>query len=245
MPQNIFKIYDGRTSFWQWDRRQKLIVLDDSITEVHFSNRNMTHSLTRDVHTTQDGTRICNVPDDLLKLPRNLVAYAYSDGATVKSVKFAVIKRPMPNDYVSEQNEDVAEKFAQIDTMLETLNETKADDICYDSDSNSIQLTANGKPIGSRVELPEDMPRCIVSCEINEDGHLIIVLVDGTVIDAGYVGSTDGVTFIPHISEDKILTWTNDGGLENPEPVDLNPFDEWIDLGDDGEVESQYVWDFI
>ena len=44
MPQNIFKIYDGRTHFWQWDTGQKLIVLDESVTEVHFSNRNMEHS---------------------------------------------------------------------------------------------------------------------------------------------------------------------------------------------------------
>lgn len=30
-----------------------------------------------------------------------------------------------------------------------------------------------------------------------------------------------GTTFIPHISEDKVLSWTNDGGLENPAPVSL------------------------
>ena len=44
MSQNIFKIYDGRTNFWQWDTKQKLIVLDDCITEVRFSNRDMEHS---------------------------------------------------------------------------------------------------------------------------------------------------------------------------------------------------------
>ena len=55
MPQNIFKIYDGRTNFWQWDTKQKLIVLDDSITEVHFSNRNMEHSKRRPVYKDNDG----------------------------------------------------------------------------------------------------------------------------------------------------------------------------------------------
>ena len=50
MPQNIFKIYDGRTNFWQWDTKQKLIVLDDRITEVRFSNRNMEHSKRRIVY---------------------------------------------------------------------------------------------------------------------------------------------------------------------------------------------------
>ena len=31
----------------------------------------------------------------------------------------------------------------------------------------------------------------------------------------------DGITFIPHVSADKILSWTNNGNLDNPEPVDL------------------------
>jgi hypothetical protein len=117
MPQNIFKIYDGRTNFWQWDRKQKLIVLDESVTEVHFSNRNMSHSIKRNVYLDKNGLRVCNVPDDLLKLPNNLVAYAYADGATVKSVKFAVVKRPMPSDYISDQSEELYE----IERRLELL----------------------------------------------------------------------------------------------------------------------------
>ena len=124
MPQNIFKIYDGRTNFWQWDRKQKLIVLDPSVTQVHFSNRNMTHAVKRDVYVDKDGRRVCNVPDDLLKIPRNLVAYAYADGATVKSVKFAVVQRPMPSDYVSDQSEelyDVERRLELLEAMLKDI----------------------------------------------------------------------------------------------------------------------------
>ena len=72
------------------------------------------------------------------------------------------------------------------------------------------------------------------------DGNVSARLSDGRVIDAGYVTGADGVTFTPSINEQKILSWTNDGGLENPEPVDLNPFDEWSDI--DGSVETQYIW---
>ena len=55
---------------------------------------------------------------------------------------------------------------------------------------------------------------------------------------------TPGVTFIPEISDRKILSWTNNGGLENPAPVDLNPNDEWNDDGDgsDENLDSDYVW---
>lgn len=120
MSKNIFKIYDGRTNFWQWDTRQKLIVLDESITEVHFSNRGMDHSIKRNVYMNSEGLRVCNVPDDILQLPRNLIAYAYAGGATVKSVKFAVIKRPIPAGYVSDQSEELEEVNRRLE-MLENI----------------------------------------------------------------------------------------------------------------------------
>ena len=55
--------------------------------------------------------------------------------------------------------------------------------------------------------------------------------------DGGDVKS--GVVFVPEISEDKILSWTNNGGLNNPAPVDLNPYDEWVD----DETISEYIWE--
>lgn len=34
-------------------------------------------------------------------------------------------------------------------------------------------------------------------------------------------GGTDGTTFYPSVSEDGVISWKNDGGKKNPEPVDL------------------------
>lgn len=249
MPQNVFKISDGRTHFCQWDMKQKLIVLDDRITHVRFSNRDMEHSKRCTVYT--DGEqRVCNVPDVLLQLPKNLVAHACIEdesgsSSTVKSVKFAVVKQPIPADYVCEQTGDIEEKLAQIDVKLDAVSASKADDIYYDEDGKYIQLTANGELIGSRVQIPESGASGIENCEINEEGHLIVTLVGGKIIDAGYVGSESGATFVPHISADKILTWTCDKDLPVPDPVDLNVFDEWEELGDDGEQPSQYNWEFM
>lgn len=39
-------------------------------------------------------------------------------------------------------------------------------------------------------------------------------------IVSGQAGK-DGVTFTPHVDENGNLSWTNDGGLENPEPITL------------------------
>ena len=124
--QNVFKIYDGRTNFWQWDTKQKLIVLDDRVTEVRFSNRNMEHSKRRPVYTDKDGVRICNVPDLLLQLPKNLIAYAITKGddgssSTIKAVKFAVHQQPIPTDYVCEQDaviEDILMRLELLENVL-------------------------------------------------------------------------------------------------------------------------------
>ena len=130
MSQNMFKIYDGRTNFWQWDTKQKLIVLDDRITEVRFSNRNMEHSKRRPVYTDNDGVRICNVPDLLLQLPKNLIAYACiknDDGScsTVKAVKFAVYRQPIPSDYICEQDAVVEDILMRLEILESLLEEVK------------------------------------------------------------------------------------------------------------------------
>lgn len=131
MPQNIFKIYDGRTNFWQWDTKQKLIVLDDSITEVHFSNRNMEHSKRRPVYKDNDGLRVCNVPDILLQLPKNLIAYACvkEEGGvsrTIKTVKFAVYRRPIPTGYICEQDAVVEDILARVESLENLLKDVEA-----------------------------------------------------------------------------------------------------------------------
>lgn len=61
------------------------------------------------------------------------------------------------------------------------------------------------------------------------------------------IPSTDtnnsSVVFVPSINEDKILSWTiseNKDNLEVPNPVDLNPFDEW---STDGDIVSEYEWE--
>lgn len=44
--------------------------------------------------------------------------------------------------------------------------------------------------------------------------------LDSIVIPEGTDGK-DGATFIPSVSENGIISWTNDGGLPNPEPVNI------------------------
>jgi hypothetical protein len=143
------------------------------------------------------------------------------------------------------------QRLIQVDAMLNAANEfnqylyeTKADNLYYDADGQFIQLTANGQPIGDRIAWVDGGGCAVVDVKIDENNDLIVTLSDGRVINAGRVAGGTGVTFIPHVSDDYILSWTNDGGLENPAPVDLYPHDEWSNVPEEG-IESEYEWEFI
>lgn len=194
MPQNIFKIYDGRTNFWQWDTGQKLIVLDESVNQVHFSNKDMTHAIKKDVYE-KDGVRLCNIPDKILQLPKNLIAYAYSvnDNATktVKSVKFAVIQRPIPDDYMCNQEDqldDVERRLAILEQALENMEsgspnalkkfETIKEAAAWAQENNSagaiVVIHMNSKWIAHIVE---DDYSITPICDCN--GQMVEVNLDG------------------------------------------------------------------
>ena len=127
MPQNIFKIYDGRTSFWQWDTGQKLIVLDRTVDQVHFSNKSMNRAVIKEVYIDDDGVRVCEVPDAILKSPHPLIAYAYvmeeDNNKTICMVRFSVSTRPMPEDYtyeVDDRFKDLVDKIEAVEDVLES-----------------------------------------------------------------------------------------------------------------------------
>lgn len=193
MPTSIFKIYDGRTNFWQWDTNQKLIVLDEKVTEVHFSNRDMNHSITRNVYEFE-GKRVCNVPDIILQLPRNLVAYAYADGSTVKSVKFAVVKRPIPDGYVMTQEEQVDD----IERRLEIL-ENVLKDIAQNGTANQLRKFKT-------IEDAEAWAK-----ESKESGAVVVVRIDGKWI-AHIVEDNYSVTPICDCNGEMVVVDIYDGG---------------------------------
>ena len=100
----MFKIYDGREHFWQWDLNQKLIVEDPTINEVHFSNRADEDSLPVDVYE-ENGLRLANVPNILLQEDLKIKAYAYSVDHTKHEAWFYVTTKSKPADYVYTETE--------------------------------------------------------------------------------------------------------------------------------------------
>ncbi len=121
----LFSIYNDRSSFWQWDTGQKLIVDDSVCQEVHFDNGTTDCALVCAVYE-QDGKRLVNVPNILLQTASTLYAYAFledDDGERTKCSKcFNVYPRPKPADYVYTETEVwTAEK-----AVAEALEEAKA-----------------------------------------------------------------------------------------------------------------------
>lgn len=100
----MFKIYDGRNEFYQWDLDQKLIVSDPTINEVHFCNLTGDCALVCKVYGGES-QRLVNVPNILLQKTFSIRAYAHCDCATKASQTFNVIPRSKPTDYVYTEKE--------------------------------------------------------------------------------------------------------------------------------------------
>lgn len=100
----MFKIYDGRDYFYQWDLNRKLIVNDDSIKEVHFCNRTEDCSLVSEVYT-ENGINLVNVPNILLQKCFCVYVYGYDGESTKYSANFNVLSRSKPADYVYTETE--------------------------------------------------------------------------------------------------------------------------------------------
>lgn len=185
-----------------------------------------------------DDDNMCLVPKEVIKVPGFAVSI-FGGGITSNTVKIPVENSNMsPCDDDSISLKYYNEIINKLSATIDDLNETKADNIIKNED-NTIQLSANGNPIGDKV----DLCSCgIKSFDVDENDNITITLMNGKVIDLGRIEGASGATFIPHISDNKILSWTNDKGLPNPEPVDLNPFDEWCDDNETGS-DSDYIWE--
>ena len=117
----MFKIYDGRDHFYQWDIDRKLIIEDATISQVHFCNRTDDCSLVCETYT-EDGLNLVNVPNILLQTDWRINVYAYDEKYTKFSAHFDVSKRSKPEDYVYTETE-----VLNYDSLLDRINDIDED----------------------------------------------------------------------------------------------------------------------
>jgi hypothetical protein len=101
----VFEILGGRKSFFQWDLNQKLIVFDDSITEVHFCNKSDDCALVCEVVNYENDLSVVAVPNILLQACRDIRVYGVAEDHTEHYARFEVISRSKPADYVYTETE--------------------------------------------------------------------------------------------------------------------------------------------
>lgn len=116
----MFQILDGRTSFWQWDLGQRLVVGDDVCNQVHFCNRTDNCSLVCEVYE-ENGQRLVDVPNILLQTAATITVFAYvhtaNEGRTKHSEQFMVLQRTKPADYVYTETEVLTVEKAVEDAL--------------------------------------------------------------------------------------------------------------------------------
>lgn len=100
----MFKIYDGREHFYQWDLNRKLIVDDPEVKQVHFCNRTDNCSLVCETYV-EDGLTVVNVPNILLQSDWKIRVYAYDGYHTKHDKCYDVKSRTKPSDYAYEETE--------------------------------------------------------------------------------------------------------------------------------------------
>ena len=133
---DLFKIYDGREFFYQWDKERKLIVYDDAITEVHFCNKTEECSLKAETYKEGNLTLV-NVPNVLLTTDWKINVYAYDKDYTKHCDTFRVIPRSKPDDYIYTEAE--LKQWEQLQQQLEAL-EVKVDS--FNTDEVEAQVEA-------------------------------------------------------------------------------------------------------
>lgn len=135
----------------------------------------------------------------------------------------------------------------KLDASVKEINAVlavKADNMVFHAEDSTIQLLANGQPVGDRIKVCAAEDKHIEDMIITTSGDLIVYFTDGTWKNLGRVVGKDGVVYVPHIDEHKILTFTiEDEPGVIPDPVDLNPFDEWEPIEDEGITD--YIWESI
>lgn len=114
----MLTILDGRKNFFQWDTEQKLIVSDELVKEIHFSNAVTNPALVCEVFE-EDGNRVVNVPNILLQQDWNIKAYGCCDLCVRQYAEFEVIRRNKPADYVYTETE--IKRYEDLEARIEEL----------------------------------------------------------------------------------------------------------------------------
>lgn len=128
----------------------------------------------------------------------------------------------------------------QLNDMHEYLDETKADNVIFDEETHTLQLTANGKAIGDKVVI-NNTCEGINTLVIDNEGNLIAVYMDGHEEVIGKTGGACAGIYIPSLEGD-IMTFTlSDEATEPVLNFDIDKSNNWSEI-EGHEQATDYIW---
>lgn len=145
-------------------------------------------------------------------------------------------------------------KLEAANRSIEMLNMHKADNVIFDPETNTLQLAANGEPVGDAITMIDEENRTIQEMRLSTDGELLVFFTDDSIQNLGKVTGDTGPVYVPHVDAHKVLTYT----LEKEPPVDgvnievdLDPQDDWgsvdeFDSMDDENsvgMKTKFIWE--
>lgn len=157
---------------------------------------------------------ICEVPKEVIKPNGVFGVSLFGGGITTNMVKYEVEDSGItPYDDESISVKYYNEIINKLTAHIDELNETKADNIVLNKETNTIQLSANGNPIGDTVA---------------RDGE-------------GVSSDCTGI-YVPNVTEDNMLIFTlQDTPSEEKLEFDIDKSNDWHPVEDEAE-ESNYLW---
>lgn len=128
----------------------------------------------------------------------------------------------------------------QINEVHQYLDDTKADNIVFDKDTNTLQLTARGNAIGNKITL-NGTSDGIIAIHIDNNGNLIAVYGDGRQEVVGKTGSDCAGIYIPSMEGDTMTFTLSDKATEKVLSFDIDSSNNWSEI-DGVEESSNYIW---
>ena len=230
----MFKIEDGRLSFWQWDKDQRLIVEDASINEVHFCNRTDDCSLVCEVFE-ENGKRLVNVPNVLLQDNWAIRVYAYCVNHTKIEEKFIVYSRSKPADYVYTETE-----LKNYDDLVARIDEIEKNGISEEVINNAVNAYLEENPIEAGATESQ-------AAQIEQNRLDIIELQNKEVDLTGYATEEYVEERIDYYCHDFVTRDYVDDAIDNIPTPDLSNYAKKTDIPDVSKfittIPSEYVTD--
>lgn len=125
--------------------------------------------------------------------------------------------------------------------MANYLDEIKADNIVYDENNKTLQLTSHGKQIGNKVVLNCNCS-AISEIHIDSDGNLIAVYNDGRQEIVGKTGSECAGIYIPSMEGDTMTFTLSDKATEKVLSFDIDSSNNWTEISSSEET-TNYIWE--